>query len=289
MSEIDSNWTVVTGSTGGIGSELVKILAARGDHLILINRSLDKAEHQRAELLSSHPAMRIELFTADFMDKKQIENAINQVVLLPGRIDVLYNNAGVLNSKKILSAQGFESHFAVNVLASYQMIRGLTKKMARPSSETPGMIVNFSSSAIKQQKMLDLNSLANPDEVTGLMGTYAQSKLAVTAMSAALADLLASNNILIRAVDPGATKTAMTSGNAAMPKPLQWLAPILFSPADKQAGKVIDSADPATFEGCSGILLANRKEKTLPESIADFKIQKALLVFLDHCLTSNSN
>lgn len=285
MAEIDSSWTVVTGSTGGIGSELAKILAARGDHLVLINRSPDKAAHQRTELLSAHPAMRIELFTADFMDTKQVEKAINQITLLAGRIDALYNNAGILNAEKILSAQGFESHFAVNVLASYQMIKGLWEKMARSPTETPSMIVNFSSSAIKQQKTLDLGSLANPDKVTGLMGTYAQSKLAATAMSAALAETLANDNILIRAVDPGATKTSMTSGNAAMPKPLQWLAPLLFSPADKQARKVIDSADPVAFGAGSGIFVANCKELKLPKPAADRQIQNNLIAILDDSLT----
>ncbi|MEM9348281.1 MAG: SDR family NAD(P)-dependent oxidoreductase [Planctomycetota bacterium] len=284
MTEKETSWTVITGSTGGIGSEIVKILSKRGDNLILVNRSREKAEQQRSYLLADHSGIQIKLVTADFMDTTKIAEAISVILSLPGRINVLYNNAGVLTSEKILSAQGFESHYAVNVLAPFQMINGLRTKMAQTSKDMPAMIINFSSSAIKQQKSLDLDGLAKPDQVTGLMGTYAQSKLAVTAMSAALADSLAEDHILIRAVDPGATRTPMTKGNAAMPKPIQWLAPLLFSPADKQAKKVIDAADPVGFASRSGILVANRKVKTLPHPATDTKIQRELIALLNRSL-----
>ncbi|MEM9109643.1 MAG: SDR family NAD(P)-dependent oxidoreductase [Planctomycetota bacterium] len=285
MPQTETNWTVITGSTGGIGSELAKILAGRGDHLILVNRSREKADLQRSKLLTDHKELRIELVTADFMDTTKIAEAIKEILAIPGRIDVLYNNAGVLTSEKILSAQGFESHYAVNVLAPFQMIGGLRTKMARASKDKPAMVINFSSSVIKQQKSLDLDSLANPDQVTGLMGTYAQSKLAVTTMSAALADSLAEDHTLIRAIDPGATRTPMTKGNAAMPKPLQWIAPLLFSPADKQARKVVDAAGPDNFASRSGILVANRIEKKLPHTAADTDVQRELITLLQRSLS----
>ncbi|MEM6259568.1 MAG: SDR family NAD(P)-dependent oxidoreductase [Planctomycetota bacterium] len=285
MPEKEVSWTVITGSTGGIGSEIAKILAGRGDRLILVNRSREKADLQRSRLLADHRALHIELVTADFMDTTKIAEAIKEILAIPGRIDVLYNNAGVLTSEKILSVQGFESHYTVNVLASFQMINGLRTKMARASEDNAAMIINFSSSVIKQQKSLDLGSLAKPDQVTGLMGTYAQSKLAVTTMSAALAGALAEDHILIRAIDPGATRTPMTKGNAAMPKPLQWIAPLLFSPADKQAKKVVDAADPDNFASRSGILVANLNEKKLPHTAADTEVQRELITLLQRSLS----
>lgn len=285
MSPAAANWTVITGSTGGIGAEIVKILAARGDPMILVNRSEAKAQAQRAAILSDHPEARLELVTADLMNTVQIEEAIKTIDALPGRIDVLYNNAGVLTAEKVLSAQGFESQFAVNVLASYQLLRGLRAKMARPAGETPAMVVNFSSSAITPLKTLALQDLANPEKVGGLMSTYAQTKLAVTALAPALSTALKADNILIRAIDPGATKSSMTtSGNKAMPRIIAWLAPLLFSPADKQAAKLVESANPAAFGGATGIYLANRKEKKLPAPAADPATQRDLLALLDGVL-----
>ena len=275
------NWTVITGSTGGIGTEIAKILASRGDNLILINRSKNKANAQYEELRSYHPNLSIELVTADFMDMTSIAKAIEQVLKIPGRVNVLYNNAGVLSSDYTLSAQGFESHFAVNTLAPYQFIKGLWNSMKRPLDEPPGLILNLSSDVINRQKTLELNSLKSPSAVTGLMGTYAQSKLAVTMLSAALADELKSDNILIRAVDPGATKSPMTMDNSAMPKLLKWLAPLLFRPADKQAAKVVLSASPSAFSSGTGIFLANGKEKDLPKAARDASAQRDLIKLLD--------
>lgn len=286
MTEQGPNWTLITGSTGAIGGEIVRILAARGDPLILLNRSEIKAGSQRDEILSTHPGAEIELITADLMDSREIADAVDRILALPGRIDALYNNSGVLTGNKVLSAQGYESHFAVNTLAPYQLIRGLRAKMARPADETPAMVVNFSSSAISALKTLELENLANPETVGGLMSTYAQSKLAVTTIVPALAEDLASDNVLIRAIDPGATKSAMTTGadNSGMPKVLAWVAPLFFASAGRQALKVVDSADPTAFGGRSGNYIANRKEKKLPRSAADFATQQKLLKLLDRFL-----
>lgn len=288
MTESVANWTVVTGSAGGIGSEIVSILAARGNALILLNRSEAKAAAQRSDILARHPNATIELVTADLMDTAQITEAAAKMSALPGRIDALYNNAGLLTGKKTLSAQGFESQFAVNTLAAYQMTKALRAKMARPADERPAMVVNLSSSAITPLKALELDTLANPPKVGGLMSTYAQTKLAVTTLSAALAAELKSDNILIRAIDPGATKTPMTTSGSGMPKILAWIAPLVFSPADKQAAKLVDSADPSAFGGASGIYVANRRQKKPPAPVTDAKVQGNLMALLDGLLAPKS-
>lgn len=285
MAKSVANWTVLTGSTRGIGSEIAKLLAARGDPMILVNRSEEAAFAQRSSLIEQNPGAVIELITADLMDITRIAEAAAKIGDLPGRVDALYNNAGVLTGKKILSAQGFESQFAVNTLAPYQLIQALRAKMARPAGASPAMVVLFSSSAINSPKTLDLNTLAQPDTVGGLLSTYAQTKLAVTALAPALAEDLKSDNILIRAIDPGATKTDMTTGGSSgMPKLLAWVAPLLFSPADKQAAKLVASADPEAFGGRSGIYVANRKEKALPVAATDVDAHQALVSMLDRLL-----
>lgn len=282
MPDSEQNWTIITGSTGGLGSEIAKILAAHGVAMILINRSQAKAEAQRAELMSTHPKLELAAITADLMDTAQIYEAIRQVHVLPGRVDVLYNNSGVLTSDRVLSAQGLESQFAVNTLAAYLLIQGLRRKMSRPAGEPPAIVINFSSSAITRLKQLEVDNLPNPARVGGLMSTYAQTKLAVTALAPALAEDLQADNILIRAVDPGPTKSAMTTGgNSGMPFLLAWLAPLLFGAADKQAAKVVDAADPQAFGGRTGIYIANRKEKPLPEAAHDRKAAKSLIALLD--------
>ncbi|MEM6371382.1 MAG: SDR family NAD(P)-dependent oxidoreductase [Pseudomonadota bacterium] len=286
MATTATQWSVVTGSTGGLGTEIVKILAARGRNLILLNRSETKSQTQRDALLALHPSLLIETVTADLMDSGKIATAIEKIKALPGRVDFLFNNSGVLTAEKVLSQQGYESQFAVNVLAGYQLTWGLKGKMARSATETAGMVIMLSSSAANAPKSLDLDALANPTSVGGLMSTYAQTKLATTALAPALADQLKEANILIRAIDPGATKTAMTTGgNTAMPKILQWLAPLLFKPADKQAMKLIDAVEPAALGGQTGVFVFNGKIKKMPPSAADKRTQTALLSRLEDALS----
>ncbi|MEM9380004.1 MAG: SDR family NAD(P)-dependent oxidoreductase [Planctomycetota bacterium] len=290
MADTNSSWTVITGSTGGIGSELAKQLVQRGDSLVLVNRSKEKADAQRASLIASHPGASIELVTADLMDVAQIVAAASTIESIPGTVDALYNNSGILTGEKVLSAQGFESQFAVNTLAPYVLIRRLRGKLARPRADGPAMVVNFSSSAIKAPKSLDVDNLSNPDEVGGLMTTYAQTKLAATALAPALEADLKADNILIRAIDPGATRSPMTTtGNSGMPRILSWIAPLLFRPADQQAAKVIESAAPAALGGRSGVYVANRRVRPMPAPAADEDVQRRLIVLLDRILDTESH
>lgn len=286
MCSAAERWTVITGSTGGIGAEIASQLLSREKAVVLVNRSREKSIAQRQVLQQRHPNATIEICTADLMDAAQITVVCEQLEQLPGRIEALYNNAGVLTSEHILSVQGYESQFAVNVLAPYQFTMGLLQKMARESDDDPAMVVNFSSSAISHPKFLDMGGLANPESVGGLLSTYAQTKLAATALAPALAPRLASENVLIRAIDPGATKTKMTTGpgTSGMPTVIRWLAPLFFAPAEKQAAKIIASAEPGALDGGSGIFVANKQQKPLPASIDDPVLQRDLLELLSECL-----
>ncbi|MEM1438718.1 MAG: SDR family NAD(P)-dependent oxidoreductase [Pseudomonadota bacterium] len=284
MSSDLNKWTVVTGSTGGIGSEVTSILASRSHHLILVNRSGQSGQAQLEHLLGRHPALKVEVVTADFMDTDSIRAAIEVLCALPGPIGSLYNIAGVLNAERILSKQGFESNFAVNTLAPYQLIKGLRRKMTPPPGSGESIIVNLSSSAIFRQRSLEVSRLTRPSEVTGLMGTYAQSKLALSVLSVALAPELSSDRILIRAIDPGATKTAMTTNNAAMPRALQWLAPLFFGDPAKNAGKVVESALPSEFGGATGLIISRGRRKNLPKATAHQEQWRQLIAVLDNAL-----
>ena len=114
--------------------------------MILINRSETKAKAQKKQVLANHPGTKVELITADLLDTRQVMAAAAGMESISGRITALYNNSGVLTSQKHLSPQGLESQFAVNVLAPYLLIRGLTPRMAAPPGGAPAMVVNMSRS-----------------------------------------------------------------------------------------------------------------------------------------------
>lgn len=280
------NTAIVTGSTGGIGAEVAQCLAKEGWSLILLNRSQSKTATQMRELQLAYPNITVTFVQVDLLDASDIARAVAEIAQTHQRIDALYNISGVLTSERKLSAQGYESHYAVNVLANYALIDGLRPLLKRGPDDTPTMIVTMSSSAVNSPKALDIARLPNPEKIGGLMGAYAATKLALTVMSAALAEPLRENGILIRAIDPGATITPMTSKGDGMPKILQWLAPLLFAKPDKQARKIVSAADPAALRGRSGIFVAAGKEKRMPKIAADTNIQRALLAQLKSDLSA---
>ncbi|MEO0651156.1 MAG: SDR family NAD(P)-dependent oxidoreductase, partial [Planctomycetota bacterium] len=70
---------MITGSTGGIGSEIAERLAMRGEPLVLVNRSKSKAAVQKANLLGLRPSLKLELVTADLLDVEQVADAASAI------------------------------------------------------------------------------------------------------------------------------------------------------------------------------------------------------------------
>lgn len=130
---------LVTGANAGIGLATTGALTARGAKVIMACRNLDKAEAARATL----PAAARELTQVrelDLADLESVESLVADIAaraaepadpgLAPadrpfGRIDVLINNAGVMNIPHARTAQGHEMQFGVNVLGHHALTAGL--------------------------------------------------------------------------------------------------------------------------------------------------------------------
>lgn len=272
-----SKFAVITGSTGGIGSAIATQLVANGWGLLLINRNTQKAEHQKRQLQQSSPDATVELFEADLMDVLQIVRVSQEIQERFPSIDALFNNSGVLTSQRINSVQGHESNYAVNTLAPYILIKNLRTALRRSEGAAQTMIINTTSSAQNAVKSLDVEALSNPETIGGLTGAYAATKLALTALGAAVSESLAAEGIKIRSVDPGPVVTPMTKTSDAMPGVLRLLVPFLFGKPEKQARKMINAANPTEFGGRSGIYISNGKEKAMPHLALELSVQASLM------------
>ena len=267
----------ITGSTGGIGGAIADQLAASNWDLVLVNRSAAKASRQKTNLETAHPEAKVDLVQADLMDTDQIKRAAGEILAMHPRIDALYNNSGVLTSQRIMSAQGHESNYAVNTLAPYVMLECLRPALKRTVWPPKAMIVNTTSAAHNAAKSLDIHMLSDPADIGGLTGVYATTKLALTTMGTAIAPDLEKDGIILRSVCPGAVVTPMTKTSDAMPGILKFLVPILFNKPEKQAGKMINAAQPDSFGGRTGIYITNGKEKAAPKLAVDAHVQASLL------------
>ncbi|MEM7361026.1 MAG: SDR family NAD(P)-dependent oxidoreductase [Pseudomonadota bacterium] len=279
-------FAVITGSTGGLGKEITILLAHSGWNLILVNRSKSSAENQLQALTHNLPNQTFVSYEANLMDINEIRNVANQINASGASIQMLYNVAGVLTDKEMMSTQGYESHFAVNTLAPYILILSLRENLKNASSERRSVIVNFSTSTVQSIKTLNVESLPKPAYIGGLMGAYASSKLALDVVTCFLKEELLSQGILIQSVDPGPTKSPMTSGNNAMPWFLRLLQPILFKSASVQANKLVNGVEQAVSQAKTGLWISEGRVKNMPEIARRRETQSELRLLLDNIVRS---
>lgn len=277
---------LITGSTGGLGSKVVDILAADGWDLVLLNRDEKQAEQQLRQLGDAFPNQNFDSFSVDLMDLVDVHDKSKAVIAAHSQFSALYNIAGLLTDKHITSPQNVEGHFALNALAPYmliQLFRPHLKAAATPKS--PSFIVNFSTSAVNSVKSIDVDKLSNPAKIGGLMGAYANTKALLNIMAGFLEQELSADHIYIYSVDPGATRTQMTNSNPGMPWLVQLLVPLFFGDPKKQAKKVVHSVHEAAKNKSTGIFISNGKFRSNPPLANDKETQNAVRQLMDNTIS----
>jgi NAD(P)-dependent dehydrogenase (short-subunit alcohol dehydrogenase family) len=181
---------VVTGSTGGIGLEVARLLAAEGAPVVTTGRR-DSAPGV-GELL--HVA-------ADLAQTGEAERLVLAVEHTLGRVDVLVNNVGIAYQRSFeeVTDEQWDELWQLNVMSYVRMIRSVLPRMRDQGS---GSIVNVSSTAGKRP------SASMPD--------YSVTKAAVLSLSRLVADLYAKDGIRCNAVTPGPTATAAWLGEGGL-------------------------------------------------------------------------
>src|SRR3970040_971746 len=115
---------VVTGATSGIGLAVCELLLQRGVHLIGVGRSLARCSEAKAHLRRLAPDASLTFLAADLSLQSEVRLLAARIRVVvaddsAGRLDALINNAGTLTYWQSLPAEGFETQWAVNPLASF--------------------------------------------------------------------------------------------------------------------------------------------------------------------------
>jgi len=136
---------IVTGATSGIGEITARELAKKGAHVILMARSKEKAEKTKQDILSVCGHDKIDIVLADFSSFKQIREAAQEINSKYARIDVLINNAGLVEgNSRSQTEDGFETTIAINHLAPFLLTALIFEKLKQSDD---GRIINVSSEA----------------------------------------------------------------------------------------------------------------------------------------------
>jgi NAD(P)-dependent dehydrogenase (short-subunit alcohol dehydrogenase family) len=159
---------VVTGASDGIGAAAARILARRGDNVIVIGRSPAKTRAIADEI-------RAESHVADFAHLDQVRGLAAELRARHPRIHVLLNNAGLIaGAKRAITADGHELTFQVNHLAPFL----LTVLLKDPLVAARGRVITTSSQASAARgARVAIDDLDMADGYDGLRA-YQSSKLA---------------------------------------------------------------------------------------------------------------
>jgi NAD(P)-dependent dehydrogenase (short-subunit alcohol dehydrogenase family) len=181
---------LITGGSRGLGLVLARQICAEGGKVALIARDAGELSRAKADLV---PRGGVVLTVqCDLFDAAQIESAVRQVIDRLGKIDILINNAGIIEVGPLqhMTREDFERAMHLHFWAPFELISQIVPEMRTWGG---GRIVNISSIGGK---------MAVPH-----LAPYSASKFALTGFSDALRAELARDNIYVTTIAPGMMRT----------------------------------------------------------------------------------
>ncbi|WP_374980297.1 SDR family oxidoreductase [Pseudomonas solani] len=187
---------LITGASRGIGAATARLAAARGYALCINYRQQREAAEQLVDEIT-HQGGRAIAVAADVADERQVAQLFAAIDSEFGRLDVLVNNAGMLERQARLEeidGARLLRVFGANVFGSFHCAREAISRMSTRHGGRGGAIINLSSIAAR---------LGAPNEYID----YAAAKGAIDAMTVGLAKEVAAEGIRVNAVRPGVIRT----------------------------------------------------------------------------------
>jgi len=237
----------ITGPTAGIGRSTALELARRGASLTLLCRNPDKALGLQQDIIAAggEPPAVIVL---DMASLESVRRAASELVASGRPLDVLVNNAGVINTQRRESADGFEETLAVNHFAPFLLTGLLLPALLR----NPGArIVNVASNAhafVRDMGWEDMQAARS----YRTFREYGRSKLANILFTRSLARRLEGRDVTVNCLHPGAVATSLGNNNGWLGKALPALLKPFFRSPEQGAETSIHLACSDEVAGVSG-------------------------------------
>jgi 3-oxoacyl-[acyl-carrier protein] reductase len=190
MFDLTGKTALVTGASGGIGSDIARTLHARGATVALSGTRQEALESLRSELGS-----RAHIAVCNLSDLAQVDELPKVAEGLMGGLDILVSNAGITRDNLFMRMKDdeWDQVIKVNLTATFHLARAVLRPMMK---KRWGRIISITSV---------VGVTGNPGQ-----GNYAATKAGLIGMTKSLAQEVASRNITVNCVAPGFIKSPMT-------------------------------------------------------------------------------
>lgn len=207
MFDLKNKVVVITGAKQGMGKSHALLMAKAGAKVVVSDISKEECEKVVSQIKKQKgEAIAVK---CDVTKKVEVDSLIKTAVSKWGKIDVLVNNAGILQFKPFLqiTEADWQKVLDVNLKGYFLCAQAAAKEMAKKKK---GVIINISSIA-SGQVGVGFQTLAH----------YAASKGGIIAFTETIAAELAPLNIRVNAIAPGAIDTPMVAAIESDPKAME--------------------------------------------------------------------
>ncbi len=220
---------LITGSTTGIGKAGALELAQRGWKVFLHARSAARGAPVLAELRSLLPDADLSLATGDFASLAEVTALAGQVKSQVQKLDVLWNNAGLMLNERKIGTDGWEMTMTINHLSTFL----LTRELLPLIEQTQGRVITTSSGAYAMGKF-DWSDWMDERSRYSSFKAYSKSKLANILFTRELARQVEAKGITAHCYHPGFIRSdfgkaqrgvSANSSRSSWPDKIYWFSP----------------------------------------------------------------
>lgn len=257
--ELGGKTILITGATNGIGLEASVELAKMGATLVMVGRDPARTERAVAEVTKRSGSGTVSSLLCDFSSQAEIRRLATEFRAAHDRLDVLINNAGLVNPTRTVTTDGIETTLAVNHLG-YFLLTNLLLDLLEKSAQA--RIVNVASEA-HRSATLDFQDLGF-EQGYSTWKAYARSKLANVLFTRELSRRLQGRQVTVNCLHPGVVATGIWANVPWWAKPIIVPVSKLFFISAAEGGHTITHAatSPALANVSGEYLKDNQVTKT---------------------------
>jgi retinol dehydrogenase 14 len=262
---------LITGGTSGIGRATATALAGMGAEVVITGRNRERGEGAVEKIRREFSSDKVSLLLADLAVQSEVRKLAEEFKERHDRLDVLINNAGLVQSKRTETADGIELTLAVNHLAPFLLTNLLLDLLKRSA---PSRVITVSSGAERMGK-INFDDLQSKRRYSGFP-VYGMTKLANIVFTFELAERLEGTGVTANCMHPGGVNTNFGTNNWGFSILLfRAFKPFMRSPKQGADTLVYLVASPEV-EGMTGEYLVDRKAQTASLAAYDESVRKNL-------------